>query len=367
MTPLPRLAVAALLAIALPGCSSTSPSTSASTPTPAAADTEVADTDAADTDAPEEDPAPTLEVTSTGDPAVKHVVPSFDGHPITVWSKRPAQAKGAFVLVHGRTWSGLPDFDLQVEGEHLSLMDRLVEQGFAAYAVDLRGYGGTARDDSGWNDPNKAAHDTVAALAFAAEREGSPPVLLGWSYGSIHAHIAAVRRPDLTRALVLYGHPRGPRGRSTPEPSPAEPSFSKNGPRAARSDFITRGTISEAAIQAYVEASIAADPIRADWHDLHLFDEADSTKLSVPTLAIRGDHDPVASARTQQRVIAAIPAPSRYVEIPNADHAAHLEHPERFVREVLGFLVEVEAAPAPSADTDDADSKATPAPAPRAP
>lgn len=291
-----------------------------------------------------EPPAPVLEVTQTGDDAVKHMVASRDGHPLAVWSKRPEQASGAFVLVHGRTWSGLPDFDLQVDGEHLSLMDRLVERGYAAYAVDLRGYGGTERDASGWNDPDKAAADTVAAMAFAAEREGGPVVLLGWSYGSIHAHIAAVRRPELTRALVLYGHPRGPRGRSTPEPSPDAPAYARNSRQAARSDFITRGTISEAAIQAYVDACHAADPVRADWHDLHLFDEADSTKLAVPTLAIRGDGDPVASARTQRRLVELVPAPSSYVEIPNADHAAHLEHPAAFVDAVLTF---VEAQPRP--------------------
>ena len=140
------------------------------------------------------------------------------------------------------------------------------------------------------------------------------------------------------RALVLYGHPRGPRGRSTPEPSPEKPAYARNSRQAARSDFITRGTISEAAIQAYVEACQQADPVRADWHDLHLFDEADSTKLAVPTLAIRGDNDPVASATTQRRLIDLVPTRSAYVEIPNADHAAHLEHPTEFVDAVLGFV-----------------------------
>ena len=45
----------------------------------------------------------------------RHTVDA-DGHPIAVWEKRAADATEAVLLVHGRTWSALPDFDLQVEG-----------------------------------------------------------------------------------------------------------------------------------------------------------------------------------------------------------------------------------------------------------
>ncbi|MDH5346065.1 MAG: alpha/beta hydrolase, partial [Gammaproteobacteria bacterium] len=79
-----------------------------------------------------------------------------DGHPIALWEKRSKDAGRAVLLVHGRTWSALPDFDLQVEGENLSLMDGLVDAGFAVYAVDLRGYGETPRDETGWLTPNRA-------------------------------------------------------------------------------------------------------------------------------------------------------------------------------------------------------------------
>ncbi|MEL7003834.1 MAG: alpha/beta hydrolase, partial [Bacteroidota bacterium] len=73
---------------------------------------------------------------------VKNTVES-DGHPIAVWEKSLESAEEAVLLVHGRTWSAVPDFDLQAEGEKLSLMDALVEEGYAVYAIDLRGYGAT--------------------------------------------------------------------------------------------------------------------------------------------------------------------------------------------------------------------------------
>ncbi len=96
---------------------------------------------------------------------MQHTV-SSDGHPITVWQKSAANAEEAVLLVHGRTWSALPDFDLQVVGEELSLMDGLVEHGYAVYAIDLRGYGKTPRDETGWLTPNRAADDVANVLRW---------------------------------------------------------------------------------------------------------------------------------------------------------------------------------------------------------
>ena len=55
---------------------------------------------------------------------LKHTVLS-DGHPMAVWEKKADNPKGLILFVHGRTWSGVPDFDLQVEGENL---ERLMRQ-----------------------------------------------------------------------------------------------------------------------------------------------------------------------------------------------------------------------------------------------
>src|SRR5262249_36682414 len=69
-----------------------------------------------------------------------------DGHPMAVWARRPVNPRGAILLVHGMTWSTRPDFDLQVPGLQRSVMTSFAAQGFAAYGVDLRGYGETPRD-----------------------------------------------------------------------------------------------------------------------------------------------------------------------------------------------------------------------------
>ena len=87
-----------------------------------------------------------------------------------MWAKKPENPKGSIVFLHGRTWSGVPDFDLQVEGEHRSVMDAFIEQGYATYALDLRGYGESPRDETGWLTPDRAAKDLGAALIWVHEQ-----------------------------------------------------------------------------------------------------------------------------------------------------------------------------------------------------
>ncbi len=99
-------------------------------------------------------------------PALDRYTVDSDGHPMAVWSKAPPAPVGTLLLLHGRTWSALPDFDLQVPGEDLSLMDGLVAAGYAVYAVDLRGYGSTPRDDTGWLSPGRAADDVINVLEW---------------------------------------------------------------------------------------------------------------------------------------------------------------------------------------------------------
>jgi alpha-beta hydrolase superfamily lysophospholipase len=82
-----------------------------------------------------------------------------DGHPLAVWGRVPANPRKSVLLVHGRTWSSRPDFDLQVPGLKRSVMQSFADRGIAAYAVDLRGYGETPRDATGFNTPNRAAAD----------------------------------------------------------------------------------------------------------------------------------------------------------------------------------------------------------------
>jgi len=276
-----------------------------------------------------------------------------DGHSLHAWVLEPpadqapglepdqAQPARAIVLVHGRTWSSAPDFDLRIgDDPRASLAHRLTLAGYTVYGVDMRGYGGSERDPSGWLEPERAADDLGATLAQVRDLEGAPPDLLGWSYGAIIAQLAVQRHPDAARSLVLYGYPRDPRARTPERPATLDepaPAKATTEP-AVRSDFLVPGT-DEALIAAFVEHCLRADPVRTDWRAIHEFNALDPAAIPVPTLLIHGAHDPIAKPAWQAALFSGLRVEDRqWVVIPKADHAAHFEQPEAFDRALLGFL-----------------------------
>jgi pimeloyl-ACP methyl ester carboxylesterase len=273
-----------------------------------------------------------------------------DGHVLALWAKAPEQPRGAIVLLHGRTWSGRPDFDLQVPGEQRSTMDALVREGFAAYALDLRGYGRTERDASGWNTPDRAAKDLAAALELVAKRhDGHAPAVLGWSLGSLTAQLVAQRRPELVSALVLYGYPRSPDSVYVPPPPPEPgkkpppepvPLREPTTAEAAAEDFIVPGAISPRAIETFVAAALAADPVKTDWRAPEQWAELDPAKVQVPVMVIHGEADPYAPVESQATLFERLGHPDRqWVIVAGGDHAAHLENSgSRFVHAIVTFL-----------------------------
>ncbi len=264
-----------------------------------------------------------------------------DGHALAVWAKVPAEPTGAIVLVHGRTWSARPDFDLQVAGESRSSMDSLAAAGLATYALDLRGYGETTRDDTGWNTPDRATDDLIAVLAWATERHrGQAPALLGWSLGSLTAQLAAQRRPELISSLILYGYPRSPDRRYTAEPSGVAPAKADTTAESAASDFIIPGNISQAAIDAFVQQALAADPVRSDWNRSDQWNALNPSAITVPTLVLHGAKDPYAPLDNLAKLYQRLGAEDRaWVTLEGGDHAAHLEDAgPRFIDAVLDFV-----------------------------
>lgn len=286
-------------------------------------------------------------------PLQRHEVEADDGHPLVVWERSAAQPRGSILLVHGRTWSARPDFDLQVEGEQRSSLEGLARAGFAAYAIDLRGYGETSRDASGWITPNRAATDVTHALRWIDERDAvaEPPALLGWSLGSLTAQLVAQRTPEQVGALILYGYPRtfDQRHPAGP-PEDARPPARATTREAAAEDFIIPGSISSAAIAAFVDLAVKSDPVKADWRATDQWNELDPKAVRVPVLLIHGERDPYAPVEHQAELFARLGHPDRtWVIVAGGDHAAHLEDSgERWLHAVVSFLTR----PATSITTD---------------
>ena len=268
-----------------------------------------------------------------------------DEHPMTVWGRVPEDPGAIVLLLHGRTWSSLPDFDLQVEGESLSLMEALAARGIAAYALDARGYGETPRDDTGWLNPDRMAEDAEAVLGWLAERHPShpSPAVMGWSFGSTVAHLTAQRYPDRVSGVALFGYWKHPDVSNSAAADPAEPPRQATTEAGARSDFIAEGAISDRAIDAFVAMALSADPVRVDIRRVSEFNALSPDSLRVPTLILQGELDPIAPTAVQAAVFEGLGTSHKsWVVLPGCDHAAHMEVcMPRFVRTLSGFVLEV--------------------------
>ena len=271
--------------------------------------------------------------------ALQHTVMS-DGHPIAVWEKSVPNPKGHILLHHGRTWSSIPDFDLQVPEESLSLMDGFNEMGYSAWAMDARGYGATPRDSSGWTTPDMAAKDMSTVLDWLMERNGVKTNVWGWSYGSMVAQLTAQRYPEAIRSLSLFGYPTDPDVIFPDDSSRSTPEERVNTAEAAASDFIVPGSISEKAIEVYVKAALAADPIRADWNQLQQWNALDGAALTMPTLLLQGEFDPLAKTDAHARFFTSIANPNKqWVVLAGGDHASLLETPRaRLIKATIDFI-----------------------------
>ncbi len=272
---------------------------------------------------------------------VEHTVEA-DGHPMALWEKSAADAEEAILLVHGLTWSALPDFDLQVEGEELSLMDGLADEGYAVYAIDLRGYGDTPRDGSGWLTPDRTAKDLAIVLNWINQQKEwkFKPHLFGWSLGSTRCQLLAQRHPGLISSLTLFGY-----WLDDDEVFPADkpgitPKRRKTTAKAAASDFITPGSISQKAIDAFVASALKSDPIKADLRHFDHYNQLDPGKVTIPTLIIRGEHDPIAPPDRQAKLYMRLgTSHKQWITVPDSDHAAFLETPRPyFIHALVSFL-----------------------------
>ena len=261
---------------------------------------------------------------------------------MAVWARRPATPRGSLLLVHGRTWSSRPDFDLRVPGFERSVLSSLAGSGFAAYAVDLRGYGETLRDRTGWLTPWQSATDVRNVLAWVAARHPRlpPPALLGWSRGGAIAMLVAQTDPRRLSALVLFGFVFDPAAPYVDGPAPARPPRLKNTAESAASDFVSPAVTPPIVIETFVKEALSRDPVTADLRNDTEFNVLDPARVTVPTLVLYGDRDinvpPPDGPRFLSRLAT---ADKQLVELRGADHVAQLEDThDAWIAAVVSFL-----------------------------
>jgi len=280
-----------------------------------------------------------------GQPSVplrRQEVRADDGQKLTLWEKRPTGAtRGAILLLHGRTWGALPNFDLHAPGAHVSLMDAFAARGYAVYALDQRGYGSTPRDATGWLTPNRAELDVAQVLDWIAAQNplnASLPVLLGYSRGSMTALLAAQRHAGKMSAVVLYAFPYDVTTTIVAIAEPRTPPREATTADGAAEDFITPSSTPDGVKDAYVKAATANDPVRVDWRHEEQFSVLDPIAVQTPTLLINGDRDPIATAASLPTFYSRLTVDRWWVVLASADHVAHLERQPEFVQAVVSFM-----------------------------
>ena len=265
-----------------------------------------------------------------------------NGHPLAVWSRAPATPRAVLVLVHGRTWSSRPDFDLQVPGLQRSVLTSLAAQGIAAYAIDLRGYGETTRDKTEFLTPRVAAQDVAAVLQWAAARHPAlpPPALLGYSLGGAVAHLAAQTPGLKLSSLILFGFTLEPGLDYAPVPAPAKPAMTKTSRIDALSDFMSPLVTPPAVSVAFAAQAMAADPVRMDWIKEEEFNALDPARLTMPTMILQGSRDPGVPMDMTARFFQKIAASQRqWTLLPGGDHVAQIEDTHAaFVSAIVEFI-----------------------------
>jgi pimeloyl-ACP methyl ester carboxylesterase len=275
-------------------------------------------------------------------PALEHFIVPSDGHPMSVWARRPATPKGSVLFVHGLTWSGRPDFDLQVPGLQRSVLASFAAQGYAAYAIDLRGYGETPRDSTGWLTPRRASADVSNVLQWIGQQHSKlpAPALVGWSRGACISMLTAELTPKAMSAVVLFGFVFDPDLSFADSEVPGQPERQKNTAENAASDFISPEVTPPVVVRSFVEQALKADPIRIDLKGDGEYNALKPGKVTVPTLVLFGDHDPGIPLPDAGKFFAALGSPDRQmVVLPGADHAAQLEDThDRWVAAIIGFL-----------------------------
>jgi pimeloyl-ACP methyl ester carboxylesterase len=188
------------------------------------------------------------------------------------------------------------------------------------------------------------ADDLIAVMERLAL---APAHLAGCSYGAFTALLAAVKRPELVRTLVL-GEP--PVGRAAPS---AWDRFASTAYEPARARM--RAGDLESGLRAFIDGVIGAGafdmlppPVRAMMLDnaatlgseaapLEPFAEAEAVRITMPVLLVTGEHSPSMFGEITDQLHRLLPHAER-VEIPAASHAMHGDNAPAYNAAVLQFL-----------------------------
>ena len=267
-----------------------------------------------------------------------------DDHRIHVWRKSPVKSASdnkVTLLVHGGTYSGQTDFDLQVRGENFSLMDHLVGMGHDVFTLAVWGYGKSDRPTDGFKVTTESAvEDTTAVVeAIRKIRNVDNVNILGWSWGGRISSIYASKNPTKVRRLVLYAGGAGQRSDATVHrPTDSWRTITRESIIAR----IEQDVVVPEAQEAFIEASLAWDVKAPNGTQLESLDAesplvAIPEEISTPTLMIYGSRDAAYNAHRVSDYFARLNTQDKgLIVMPDSGHFLFLQKPKNRFFDVVG-------------------------------
>jgi pimeloyl-ACP methyl ester carboxylesterase len=255
-----------------------------------------------------------------------------------MWEKRatgPDKA-GTILFVHGSSMASQPTFDLQVPGRtDSSVMDWFARRGFDTWSVDMEGYGRSTKDRDNNAPISFGADDCFAAAQYIQKTRNAGPLLVyGISSGALRAALFAQRHPELVARLALDAHVWTGKGSPTLEQRAKRlPEFRAKNRRPIDRAFVRSiferdhpGTADDAVIEAFADAILALDdsvPTGTYVDMCANLPVVDPTKITVPTIIMRGQYDGIASFDDLIEFFKLLPNPDKqFAVMPGIAHAS---------------------------------------------
>ncbi len=276
-----------------------------------------------------------------------------------LWEKRAAgpERAGTVLFVHGSSMASQPTFDLQVPGRPgSSVMDWFAARGFDTWSVDMEGYGRSTKDRDNNAPISFGADDCHAAATYIQGLRGKRPLLVyGISSGALRAALFAQRHPEMVARLALDAHVWTGKGSPTLEQRAKRlPEFRAKNRRPIDRAFVRSiferdhpGTADDNVIEAFADAILKLDdsvPTGTYVDMCANLPVVDPTKITVPTIVMRGEYDGIASFDDLIEFFKLLPNPDKqFAVMPGIAHASFQQKNYMMALHILhGFFTQPE-------------------------
>jgi len=255
-----------------------------------------------------------------------------------MWEKRSvgAEKAGTILFVHGSSMASQPTFDLQVPGRPgSSVMDFFAARGFDTWCVDMEGYGRSTKDRDNNAPISYGADDCAAASEYIMKTRNTGSLLVyGISSGALRAALFAQRHPDRVKRLALDAHVWTGKGSPTLEQRAKRlAEFRAKKRRLIDRAFVHSiferdhpGTADDNVIEAFADAILKLDdsvPTGTYVDMCSNLPVVDPTKITVPTIIMRGEYDGIASFDDLVEFFKRLPNPDKqFAVMPGIAHAS---------------------------------------------